>query len=305
MNKPGSILSFVVAACLFAAAGSVSGGQRAETARLVVEDMKEQLPPEKFQRFAADADAALQKAMQFWAIAGGAAEGGKIRLELYPEYQGRAFAIFQLEKAGRGRQKVVRLYGLESPQELFHKLTHALFPTDDKLVRNMMGVPTEARFGNPLSFPLCGRSLDAWVAALRQSGSYIPLRELGQDHESWGMTFQGQIPVVIDRERQHASYLEAGSFGDFLLKSQGVDKVKTFYRASLQGERPWAKVFGQDLSALETQWIEAVEAYGRDHPDEVRALARLWRADPQSACHKAQGSRPPEKAAGQQRKQSR
>lgn len=298
-----SILVLVAAGCAFAAAGPTLGGERTETARLVVEDVSGRLPPAQFRRFTADADAALQKAMQFWGIPE-RAEGGKIRLELHPEYQGRAFAVFQLEKTGGGQQKVVRLYGLDSPQELFHKLTHALFPTEDKLIRNMMGVPTEERFGNPLSFPLCGRSLDAWVEALRQTGSYIPLRELGEDHESWGMSFRGQMPVVGDRKRQHASYLEAGSFGDFLLKSQGVDKVKAFYRASRRSERPWAQVFGLGLPELEARWIVAVEEYGREHPDEVRSLARLWRADPQNACYETQGSRPPEKSSGQPRLKS-
>jgi hypothetical protein len=289
----------------FGAPGPVSGGQRTETARLVVEDADGQLSGEKLQKFAADADAALQKAMQFWSVPDRTAEEGKIRLELYREHQGRAFAVFQLEKTGSRRQKVVRLYGLESPQELVHKLTHALFPTEDKLVRNMMGVPTEQRFGNPLSFPLCGRSLDAWVMALRQTGSYLPLRELGEDHETWGMTFQGQMPVVSDRKRQHASYLESGSFGDFLLKSQGAEKVKAFYRASLRGERPWAKIFGQDLSGLEAQWIEGVEEYGQKNQDQVRSLAKLWREDPKSACYETQGSKPPAKSSGQPKKKSR
>ena len=303
--KFGFFLILSVCLAFFSAPGPASGGQRTETPRLVVEDMKGKLSPEKFQRFAADADAALQKAMQFWAIADRSQDTGKIRLELYPEYKGHAFSVFQLEKTGSGRQKVVRLYGLESPQELFHKLTHALFPTEDKLVRNMMGVPTEERFGNSLSFPLCGRNLDAWVAALRQTGSYIPLRELGQDHEAWGMTFEDKMPVVSDRKRQHASYLEAGSFGDFLLKSYGVDKVKAFHKASLQGDRPWAKIFGQDLPRLETQWIGGVEEYGRQNQDQVRSLAKLWREDPKNACYETQGVKPPTKTPGQPRRKSR
>jgi hypothetical protein len=300
-------LFLILSICLafFGTPGPAKGGQRTETALLVVEDMKGALSPEKFQRFAADADAALQKAMEFWAMPDRTREGGKIRLELYPEHKGHAFSVFQLEKTRSGRQKVVRLYGLESPQELFHKLTHALFPTEDKLVRNMMGVPTEERFGNPLSFPLCGRSLDAWVVALRQTGSYIPLRELGQDHESWGMTFQDNLPEVSDRKRQHASYLEAGSFGDFLLKGYGVDKVKAFHKASLQGERPWAKIFGQDLSGLETQWIQVVEDYGRQHQDQVRPLAKLWQQDPNNACYETQGAKPPAKTSGQPKRKSR
>ena len=297
----------ILSVCLgfVGAPGPAGGGQRTETARLIVEDVKGQLSPEQFQRFATAAEAALQKAIQFWAIPDRTAEGGKIRLELHPEHQGRAFAVFQLEKNGSGRQKVVRLYGLESPEELVHKLTHALFPTEDKFVRNMMGVPTEERFGNPLSFPMCGRSLDAWVMALRQTGSYIPLRELGEDHETWGMTFQGQMPVVSDRKRQHASYLEAGSFGDFLLKGQGVEKIKAFYRASLQSERPWAKIFGQDLAGLESQWLGVLEKYGPENQDQARSLAKLWLEDPKGACYETQGSKPPMKTPGQPKKKSR
>lgn len=141
--------------------------------------------------------------------------------------------------------------------------------------------------------------------ALRQTGSYIPLRELGQEHETWGMSFQDRMPVVSDRKRQHASYLEAGSFGDFLLKSYGVDKVKAFHKASLQGERPWEKIFGQDLSGLETQWTEAVEEYGRKNQDQVRPLAKLWREDPKNACYETQGVKPPVETSGQPRRKSR
>ena len=65
---------------------------------------------------------------------------------------------------------------------MVHKLTHALFPTEDKLIRNMMGIPTELRFGNPCSFPMCGYDPDAWVTAIRRTGSYIPLDGLGEAH---------------------------------------------------------------------------------------------------------------------------
>jgi hypothetical protein len=113
------------------------------------------------------------------------------------------------------------------------------------------------------------------------------------------------MPVVSDRKRQHASYSEAGSFGDYLLKTQGVEKIKAFYRASLQRERPWAKIFGRDLSGLEKEWIEGVEEYGKNNQDQVRSLAKLWREDPKNACYETQGSKPPGKSSGPSKKKSR
>ncbi len=288
MNLLRLTISLVGLACLFLP-GQVMGGSSTETEHLLVEDVKGQLSPERFQRFAADAEAALQKSIQFWAISERTAEIGKIRLLLHPEHNNRSFTVFQFEKPGR--QRVVRLYGLQSPEEMVHKLTHALFPTEDKFVRNMMGIPMEEKFGNPLSFPMCGRSLHAWVMALRQTRSYIPLRELGEDHETWGMTFKNQMPVVSDRKRQHASYIEAGSFGIFLLETRGVEKVKSFYRASLRNERPWQDAFGKDLPVLESEWLQWIEEYGRGARDQVQSLARLWQEDPQNACYETQGSK--------------
>ena len=290
----------VFLACLgcLTSPGPVLGGTRTETARLVVEDANQQLSQDQLQRFAADADEMLLKVITFWAIRDRTPELGKIRLELHPERTGQAFSVFQLEKTGTGRQRVVRVYGIQNPQEMVHKLTHALFPTGDKLIRNMMGITTEEKFGNPHSFPMCGRNLDAWVMALRLAGSYIPLQDLGVEHESWGMRFEGKMPIVSDRKRQHASYLEAGSFGSFLLGSQGIEKIKAFYRASLQEERPWLRTFHSDQPALESQWLKSIETYARGNRDQIDFLKKLWQQDPSTACYETQGARvrirPPE-----------
>lgn len=295
----------VVCLGVICAAGPAAAAQKTETAHLIVEDAGARPSPEQLERFAATTESSLQKAIEFWAIPDRFREAGRIRLELHPEYRGHAFAVFQLGGTGAGRQRIVRLYGVASPQELVHKLTHALFPTEDKLVRNMMGIATEEKFGNPLSFPLCGRSPDAWAAALRQSGSLIALRDLGEDHESWGMAFQGQVPVVSDRKRQHASYAEAGSFGAFLLRQHGVETMKAFYRASLQQERPWARVFGTDLAALESGWLKHLEQYARENEPAVRSLAELWRRDAAGACDETQGTRRASKTERKSRAKSR
>ena len=88
------------------------------------------------------------------------------------------------------------------------------------------------------------------MLALKRTGSYIPIKELKEEHEDWGMSFKGKMPVVTDRKRQHASYIEAGSFGQFLLKKYGTEKMKAFYRRSMRQKRPWQDIFGVDLALL-------------------------------------------------------
>ena len=271
-------------ACLCAARPGECG-PRVETAHLLVDDVRQQLSAADLQQFAERAESAFVKALGFWAVT--ELKGGKIILELHREHAGRAFSVFQQEATKGERRSYVRVYGVSSPQEMVHKMTHALFPTEDKLIRNMMGIPTEARFGNPRSFPMCGYDPDAWVAAIRRDGSYIPLGGLGEAHEDWGMSFQGKLPVVADRKRQHASYAEAGSFGNFLVNRYGVGTVKAFYRAARQEKRPWQEAFGRDMPALEAEWLASLDAGAKSRAGQVDFLASLWKQDPANACTKA------------------
>ncbi len=194
-----------------------------------MDDVQQQLSASELEQFVVDAEKAFVRAVGFWSVP---EVRGKIILELYKERRDHAFSVFQMESKKEGKRSVVRVYGVKNPQEMVHKLTHGLFPTEDKLIRNMMGIPTELRFGNLRSFPMCGYDPDAWVTAIRRTGSYIPLDGLGEAHEDWGMSFQDKTPVVSDRKKQHASYAEAGSFGNFLVNRFGVGKVKAFIRAS-------------------------------------------------------------------------
>jgi hypothetical protein len=277
----------IVAVALMCAppAGAAPRPAQVETAHLVVIDIQGQLKAPQLKAFADDAEEALRKAMAYWELPD--TRGGRIALELYKEQSGRAYTVFQVETTAGGRRSVVPVHGIKDPREMVHKLTHALFPTSDKLIRNMIGIPTEARFGNPRSFPMCGYNVDAWSLAIRRSGSFIPLRQLGETHEEWGMSFQGDTPVVLDRPRQHASYAEAGSFGAFLIGKFGVGKVKAFYRTSAEQSRPWKEVFGADLPKLQEEWLRSIEAAGANSKAVIDRLADWWKKNPRTACDQA------------------
>ena len=275
----------VIASIAFVIPSPCTAAPAIQTPHLVVSDEDRQLGPEELRRFADRAESAYLKALDFWSIAGKNGQP-KIYLELYREGK-RSFSIFEMERGTGEPRKVVRVYGIRDPEEMVHKMTHAIFPTPDKLTRNMMGIPAEIRLGNLKSFPMCGFASDAWVAAIRRAGSYIPLRDLGEKHEDWGMVFMEKKPSVTDRKRQHASYNEAGSFGAFLVEQYGVEKVKDFYRRSRGSNRPWREAFGVDLGGLESQWLASIDKYSENNREQVDFLSRLWTDDPNRACDEA------------------
>lgn len=121
-----------------------------------------------------------------------------------------------------------------------------------------------------------------------QAGSYIPLTNIGPDHSDWGMAIENNAPVVKDRARQHASYLEAGSFGEFLITAYGTEKMKQFNRLSKNALRPWEKVFGSSLEQLETRWHEWLKSRTARRRGNVATLAGLIKKDPTTACFAAQ-----------------
>lgn len=154
-----------------------------------------------------------------------------------------------------------------------------------------MGEASERKFGNRLSFPMCGADIDDWMAALLRTGSYIPLAQFGFKHEDWGMAAVNNAPVVNDRKKQHISYIQAGSFGRFLLEEFGVEKMKAFYRRADGKQRPWQEVFGLTLDELESRWLENVKQRGIERQAAVSELVAYWLHDPQSAGNRLKADR--------------
>jgi hypothetical protein len=266
-----------------------TAGSTAENERLIILDATGSMPPQRFETLVRKVDSTLTEVIKFWSTDPRIKEFGKIIVEFHNPLPKASSSIFMWRKENGKKARVVRVYGGgEYPLQLAHKLTSALFPNPDKLIRNMMGEASERRFGNPLSFPSCGFDKDEWVLALVEAGSYIPLTKIGPNHRDWGMEIVNHAPVVNDRAKQHASYVEAGSFGEFLITTHGIDKMKAFNRLSRKEPRPWLAAFGSQLEQLEAGWLEALRSKAGEKKKKISILVKLLRNNPKAACNSAQ-----------------
>ena len=203
MIRIAIVLSMLVAG-LFIPVLSQASNATLETSHLMVSDTTGNLSNEQLKRLANHAQETLNRILAFWSADPGIARFGKIRVVFDVPRRDVYSSVFYWDKKGDQRIRIVRVFGTDgTPQMMAHKLTSAVFPQKDKLIRNMMGILTEAQVGNPLAFPMCGFSSDEWVLALLEMRSYIPINELGPDHESWGMKDNGGGKLLIlDKAKQ-------------------------------------------------------------------------------------------------------
>jgi hypothetical protein len=261
-----------------------------ETRHLIVSDDTGKLSNDQLKSLADQAQVMLERIVAFWSADSGIDRFGKIRVIFDLPRRDVYSSVFYWEKKDSERIRVVRVFSSEgSPQMMAHKLTSAVFPQKDKLIRNMMGILTEAQIGNPLTFPMCGFCSDEWVLALLEMKSYIPLSELGPDHDSWGMKDAGGGKLLIlDKAKQHKAYAETGSFGSYMYKTYGIDKIKRLQRLSQQKDRPWRDVFGSSLPELEADWLEQLRTIGKMREENVSIVLKLFERNPATACAEAQ-----------------
>jgi hypothetical protein len=275
--------------CVGAVIRDVRAAGPLETPNLIVRDLTGNLSAEKLNAFAARAESTLAKVLEFWAVGPGLDQFGKILIEVEKALPKASSSVYLMRKDKGMQVRVVKVYGSEdNPHQLAHKLTHAVFPHPDKLIRNMMGIPSEVRFGNPTSFPQCCFSDDEWVMAMIQAKTSVPLAELGPDHLDWGMEIHEGVPRVKNRAKQHAMYVVSGSFGEYMVRAFGTDKVKKFYRLSRQGQRPWQEAFGVPLKQIEADWLEDLKSRVRGDEKSIATLVNLIKKDPAAACTGAQ-----------------
>lgn len=288
-----AMLLATLAAELFAPALSGASSLTLETDHLITSDNTGDLSDERLRQLTDHAQETLNKVLQLWAADPRIREFGKIRVIFdAPRKHGYYTSVFvnSWNNKERRRVRIVRVFGAErSPLEMAHKLTSAIFPNKDKLIRNMMGVPTEEQVGNRLTHPGCGFSSDHWVLAFIRANLTIPVGELGPDGESWGHpTGTDGLPYVSDRAKHTKAYAEAGSFGNYLIRTYGISRVKQFYRLSLQRKRPWRDIFGADMPELEASWLKALKAREPEMEKSVSTVLGLFEKDPNTACVIAQ-----------------
>lgn len=284
------LLLWLILISFFPGVPEICAAMEIETKYLIIRETTGDLPQERFDKLASKVDSTMTEVLKFWSADPKIEELGKIVVEYNrPLQKDVTSSFFFYRKENNKLIRVVRVFGgNEYPHQLAHKLTTALFPNPDILIRNMMGEASEMRFGNPLSFPMCGFDKNEWIMALLQAGSYIPLAEIGPDQSDWGKEIVANVPKAKDRVKQHTCYLEAGSFGEFLIDTYGPNKMKQFYRLSKNKPRPWKEVFGTTLEQLEAKWLENIKLKSHEKMENISKLVKLWRINPHMACFSAQ-----------------
>jgi hypothetical protein len=281
-----AFIAFILLSLLTSAAGK--DDRTAETSRLIVRARAGVLSQERFEELANKAEKTLLNILRIWSTKARIERFGKITLEFHHPPRKARFSVFSWSRENGRRVRTVRVFGVDKqPEEFAHKLTHAVFPNRDKLIRNMMGIFSENRLGTLDSFPMCGFSTDAWVQVLLQLDSSIPLASLGPDHDDWGMEFKNKTPVVRDRARQHAAYAESGSFGEYLIETHGINSMKNFNRLARTKERLWEEAFGLPLAELERGWIRHLKSRLQADAKDVSILKPLREENPVTACYEA------------------
>jgi hypothetical protein len=283
------IVTIVVAGLLIAGLPQASSAI-IETRDLIISDATGKLSDDQLKGLADQAQEMLGRILAFWSADAGVGRLEKIRVVFDVPRKDVYSSVFYWEKKDGKRIRIVRVFKSEgSPQMMAHKLTSAVFPQKDKLIRNMMGILTEAQVGNPLTFPMCGFGSDEWVLTLLETKSYIPLNELGPDHESWGMKDAGGGKLsILDKTRQHKAYAETGSFGNYLFETYGIDKIKRLQRLSQEKDRPWQEVFRISPQELETNWLKHLRANADTRKENVSVVLKLFERNPGSACSESQ-----------------
>jgi len=272
------ILSCALFFAFLLAASAAEAEKCVETTHLMACDLTQgQISSDRLNELANQVQQTLDQVLNFWSTDARFEKLGKIWLEFDRPRGGIEAAQFYMSMRSGTRVRTVRVFGVENgPQNMIHKLTIAIFPSPDKLIRCMFGPEMEELFGNRQSFPMCGFRTDSWVLAMRRVGAYIPLAKIGPDHESWGMTMgRDGWPYVVDAWRQHVVYAEAESFGKYLLHVYGTEKIKAFYRLSNQDKKRHWEVFNSSLDDLEKNWVGYLESIQASLEKEIEATVKL------------------------------
>ena len=93
---------------------------------------------------------------------------------------------------------------------------------------------------------------------------------------------------ILDKSKQHKAYAEAGSFGNYLFQTYGINRIKRFHRLSIDKDRPWQDVFGIGLPELEADWHKTLITDEKGKAGNVAIVLRLLESNPGTAGAEAQ-----------------
>lgn len=284
---PKHVIALFFAFLMAAFAVEVEAETCVETTHLMACDMTQgQISSVKLNELANQVQQTLDQVLKFWSANARVEKLGKIWIEFDRPRGGIEAAQFYMSMRSGMKVRTVRVFGVENgSQNMIHKLTIAIFPSPDKLIRCMFGPEMEELYGNRQSFPMCGLSTDSWVLAIRRLGAYTPLAKIGPDHESWGMKMgRDGWPYVADAWKQHVVYAEAESFGKYLLHVYGTKKIRAFYQLSNQGkERHW-EVFDSTLDDLEKNWVGYLGSIQASRAQEIETAVKLMARGAGKTC---------------------
>ena len=126
----------LLALCLFLSLIQEANGA-VETPYLIVRDVTGLLSNERTTRLANAAQKGLEQILEFWSADPRLEQLGKIQVEFGGPKREIYGALFHWREENGRRSRIVSVFGAtKEPQMMVHKLTHAVFPNPDKLLRS-------------------------------------------------------------------------------------------------------------------------------------------------------------------------
>jgi hypothetical protein len=158
---------------------------------------------------------------------------------------------------------------------IIHELVHVYFPNGNRFVAEMLAIYLQAALGRNPAFPNFGRPLHQMACDLlpkmlpelsrADAASLEKIRLIGLDKIATPSSLRMRVGLNLyqdDPSGQAHIYSLVGSFAQFLLETQGIDRfralyaltpLKPFEREAGSPDR-WRDIYGTSLGKLEMEW---------------------------------------------------
>lgn len=176
---------------------------------------------------------------------------------------------------------------------ILHELTHVYLPNGNRFLAEGLATYLQARLGGNPAFPNFGRPLhglarDALLEIVSGKAEALASTHLA---ELDATPTPNPLTLAAARQRyerqadiQAAIYAIVGSFVEFLIESQGLERFQKLYRATplIPGRLEagaagrWPEIYGRTLADLEAEWKSLILGmHRRETPNEQARSRRL------------------------------